>query len=90
MGEQEGLIPSSSFMGSVYERGCLLINAPTPYAKIYLFVTVVLFKTIENFSIKSGALRRGQPLLYTESFLSVLSFNAAPYFHGNKLFLFNF
>ena len=43
------------------------------YAKIWLFVTTLLFKTIKkNFSVKSEMLRRGQPPSYTEQFLFVL------------------
>ena len=36
------------------------------YAKVLLFLSTLLFKTVKNFSVKSGALRREQPLSYTE------------------------
>ena len=36
------------------------------YAKVWLFATILLFKTIKSFSVKSEALRRGQPISYTD------------------------
>ena len=54
-------------------------------AKVWLFATILLFKTIKSFSVKSEGLRRGQPMSYTEWFLFVLSFNVAPYFQLKKL-----
>ena len=55
------------------------------------FYQFYFIKTVKNFSVKSMALRREQPLSYTEQFLFVLSFNVAPYFQLKKLvFYFNF
>jgi hypothetical protein len=50
---------------SVHERGCPLLNASLFTLK-FDSVSQLYFKTIKNFSLKSEALRRGQPLSYTE------------------------
>jgi len=61
------------------------------YAKIWIFLSILFYKTVSNLSIMSGELRREQPFSYTEWFLFVLSFDVAPYFQLKKLaFLYNF
>ena len=43
---------------------------------------------VTNFSVKSGALMRKQPLSYTKYSLFVLSFNVAPYFQLKQFVFF--
>ena len=69
-----------------YMKGVLL-NAPALYAKVRLFLWTLLFKTVKNFSVKSGALRR-TPFIYGVISVSLLSFNVAPYFQLKKLVFF--
>ena len=40
------------------------------YAKVWLFATILTFKTIKNFSVKSEALRKGQPFHIWSNFWS--------------------
>ena len=47
-------------------KGLLPHQRPALYAKVGLFLSTLLFKTVKNFSVKSGALMRKQPLSYTK------------------------
>ena len=64
---------------------------PALYAKVWLILSTLLFKTVKPFNVKSAAMRREQPLSYTEEFLFVSSYNVALYFQLKELaFLFSF
>ena len=62
-----------------------LLNSSLFTLKFDSFSQLYFFYTIKIFSVMSVALRRIQPLIYTEYFLFVLFFNVAPCFRKKKL-----
>ena len=65
-------------------KGAFPFQRPTLYAKVLLFLLTLLFKTVKNFSVKIGALRRKSPFHIQSHFCFVLSCNVAPYFQLKK------
>jgi hypothetical protein len=51
---------------SVYKRDCTLLNAPLFTLKFFIVLKSRVVKKELNFTVKSGALRRVQSLLYME------------------------
>ena len=73
---------------SVYIRGCPLLSASLFTLK-FDSLSQLYFLKQWNFSVKSKALVRVQPLSYTEYFPFILRFNVALYFQLKKTLFFN-